>query len=184
MRRGHNKTKSVFLLTVLAALASIVPLSRADATGERDIRTLRVKKGAWQQTMLESRMSLQKSDARQKELWKRIEKDFPIQCDWVYQDYGMDFHRWFGNDANTDIERKIIRKVLSELGSEGRKLAADFERLCRSNVPSSDQQWLNLYIEACEKRREIRLQPLLSKCKKIIFTKHFNMGGSHYAYTL
>lgn len=183
MRRGQNKTKSVFLLTVLAALAGIVLLSRADALGERDIRTLHVKKGAWQQTMLESRRSLQKSYARQKELWKRIEKDFPIQCDWVYQDYGMDFHKWFGNDASTDIERKIIRKVLAELTSEGKKLAADFEQLCRSNVPSSDQQWLNLYIEACEKRREIRLQPLLSKCKKIVFTKHFNMGGSHYAYT-
>jgi hypothetical protein len=183
MRRGQNKTKSVFLLTVFAALAGIVLLSSADATGERDIWTLYVKKDTWQQTMLASRRVLKKAETSQKELWKRIEKDFPIQCDWVYQDYGMDFHRWFGNDASTDIERKIIGKVLAELGSEGRKLAVDFERLCRSNVSPNDKQWLNLYVEACEKRRRIRLQPLLSKCKKIVFTKHFNMGGSHYAYT-
>ncbi|MGB2809804.1 MAG: hypothetical protein WBC22_18845 [Sedimentisphaerales bacterium] len=183
MRRGQNKTKSVFLLIVFAALASILLLSSADATGERDISNLYVKKDTWQQTILASRRVLKKTETPQKKLWKRVEEDFPIQCDWVNQDYGMDFHRWFGNDTSTDIERKIIGKVLAELGSEGKKLAADFEQLYRSNVPSSDQQWLNLYIEACEKRREIRLQPLLRKCKKIVFTKHFNMGGSHYAYT-
>jgi hypothetical protein len=183
MRRGQNKTKSVFLLTVFAALVGIVLLSSADATGERDIWTLYVKKDTWQQTILASRRVLKKAETPQKELWKRIEEDFPIQCDWVYQDCGMDFHRWFGNDTGTDIERKIIGKVLAELGSEGRKLAADFEQLCRSNVSPNDKQWLNLYIEACEKRREIRLQPLLSKFKTIVFTKHFNMGGSHYAYT-
>jgi hypothetical protein len=183
MRRVPNKTKSVFLLTVFAALASIVLLSNADALGERGISNLYVQKDTWQQTILASRRSLQKSDAQQKDLWKRIEKDFPIQCDWVYQDYGLDFHRWFDNDASTDIERKIIGKVLAELGSKERKLAADFEQLCRSNAAPNDEQWLNLYIEACERRRGIRLQPLLSKCKKIVFTKHFNMGGSHYAYT-
>lgn len=183
IRRGQNKTKSVFLLTVFAALAGIVLLSSADATGQRNISNLYVKKDTWQQTILASRRVLKKAETPQKELWKRIEKDFPIQCDWVYQDYGMDFHRWFGNDASTDIERKIIRKVLAELGSAGRKLATDFEQLCRSNVSPNDNQWLNLYIEACEKRREIRLQPLLSKFKTIVFTKHFNMGGSHYAYT-
>jgi hypothetical protein len=183
IRRGQNKTKSVFLLTVFAVLAGILLLSSEDATGERDISNLYVKKDTWQQTILASRRVLKKAEAPQNEMWKRIEEDFPIQCDWVNQDYGMEFHRWFGNDTGTDIERKIISKVLAELGSEGRKLAADFERLCRSNVPSSDQQWLNLYIEACEKRREIRLQPLLSKFKTIVFTKHFNMGGSHYAYT-
>ncbi|MHC4112147.1 MAG: HzsA-related protein [Planctomycetota bacterium] len=180
MRRGQNKTKRLFLLTVFAVLAGIVLLSSADATGQR---TLYVTKDTWQQTILVSRRVLKKAKAPQKELWKRVEEDFPIQCDWVYQDYGMDFYRWFDNDANTDIERKIIGRVLAELGSKGRKLAADFEQLCRSNVSPNDKQWLNLYIKACEKRREIRLQPLLSKFKTIVFTKHFNMGGSHYAYT-
>ena len=183
MKTGHNRTTSVFLPTVFAVLASIILPSNADANGEQDISTLYVKKDTWQQTMLASRVILHKSSARQKELWKRLEKDFPIQCDWAYQDYGMDFHRWFGNNAGTDMERKIIGKVLAELGSEGKEPAADFEVLCRSNVSPNDRSWLELYVKACEKRRRIRLQPFLSKFKTIVFTKHFNMGGSHYAYT-
>ena len=183
MRRGQNKTTSIFLLIVFVMLVSVMLPTVGNAFGESETFPLYAKKETWQQTMLESRRALKKSEAPQKELWKRVEKDFPIQCDWAYQDYGMDFHRWFSNDANTDIERKIIRKVLAEFASEGKDLIAEYEQICRSNVPSNDQRWLDLYIKACERRRKIRLQPLLSKCKKIVFTKHFNMGGSHYAYT-
>ncbi|MHC4913356.1 MAG: HzsA-related protein [Planctomycetota bacterium] len=183
MRRGQNKTTRMFLLIVFVMLVSVMPPTARDAIGESETFPLYAKKDTWQQTMLESRRALKKSDAPQKELWKRVEKDFPIQCDWAYQDYGMDFYRWFGNNANTDIERKIISKVLVELASEGKDLIAEYELFCRSNVSPTDQRWLDLYVKACERRREIRLQPFLSKCKKIVFTKHFNMGGSHYAYT-
>ena len=183
MIREQNKTTRIFLLTVFAVLAGIMLPSAWGEIGESDIFRLYTKKDTWQQTLLASRRALKKAEAPQKELWKRIEKDFPIQCDWVYQDYGMDFHRWFGNDANTDIERKMIVKVLAELAREGKDLIAEYELLCRSNVSPADRRWLDLYVKACEKRRRIRLQPLLSRCKKIIFTKHFNMGGSHYAYT-
>ncbi|MDH4238236.1 MAG: hypothetical protein OEW48_01605 [Phycisphaerae bacterium] len=144
---------------------------------------LNVKKDTWQETILTSRRTLQKNKGPKEELWKLLEKDFPIQCDWAYQDCGMDFHRWFGNDTNIDIERKIIGKVLAELAPECKDLIAEYESLCKSNVSPTDQRWLDLYVKACERRREIRLQPLLKKCEKIVFTKHFNMGGSHYAYT-
>ncbi|MHC4694435.1 MAG: TolB family protein, partial [Planctomycetota bacterium] len=164
-------------------LANITLLSREDATGQRYVSTMYAKKDTWQQTMLVSRRVLEKTGGPQKELWKRIEEDFPIQCDWVYQDYGLDFQRWFENSANTDIERTIIPKVLTELGLEGKELAADFELLCRSNISPNDPRWLELYVKSCEQRREIRLQPLLRNCNTIVFTKHFNMGGSHYAYT-
>ncbi|NIR62447.1 MAG: hypothetical protein GWO10_01315 [candidate division Zixibacteria bacterium] len=183
MKRGQNNTRSIFLFALFVVLANILLLSSADATGQRDISTLYVKKHTWQQTLLASRRLLKKAGLPQKELWKRIEKDFPIQCDWVYQDYGLDFHRWFENGANTDIERKIIPKVLTELGLEGKELAADFELLCRADVSPNDPRWLELYVKSCEQRRKIRLQPLLRNCKNIVFTKHFNMGGSHYAYT-
>jgi len=183
MRRGQKKTTGVFLVTVFAVLVRVMLPAGANATGDHDISGLYIKKDTWQQTILASRRALKKDEALQKELWKRIEKDFPIQCDWVYQDYGMDFHRWFGNDAGTDIERKIIIKVLAELAPEAKDLVADYELLCQANVSANDRRWLDLYVKACERRRRIRLQPLLRRCKRIIFTKHFNMGGSHYAYT-
>ena len=178
------------MLVAFGVLASIMLPSVGDAVSESDIYHPYVNKDTWQQTMLASRRALRKNEApqqakneMQKGLWRHVEKDFPVQWDWINQDYGMDFHRWFSNDANTGIERKIIGTVLAELGSEGKKLAADFELLCQTNASPNDRRWLNLYVKACERRRGIRLRPLLKKCKKIVFTKHFNMGGSHYAYT-
>ena len=77
----------------------------------------------------------------------------------------------------------MIGRVLDELGSAGNQAALEFERLRESQVPSTDRRWLDLYVTACEMRRAIHLRPLLEKCKRVVFTKHFNMGGSHYAYT-
>ncbi len=39
------------------------------------------------------------------------------------------------------------------------------------------------YIHECLKRRDTRLATLKATYPKIVFTKHFNIGGSHYAYT-
>jgi len=184
---------------------------------EKKDTAVRRPQADWPQTMLVSRQKIRKlrvnrkqRDEAQKQIWRQIEKDFPVQWDWVSQDYGMDFYKWFNNDVTFEFEKKIIGNVLSELGAKGkkleqdaevpdvcenkdvftRKLAADFKLLCRSSPGSprdkaslNDRRWLNLYVKACEKRREIRLQPLLRECKRIVFTKHYNIGGSHYAYT-
>lgn len=40
-----------------------------------------------------------------------------------------------------------------------------------------------MYLDLCEQRRVLRLKALRGMAPKIIFTKHFNLGGSHYAYT-
>lgn len=165
---------------MFSALSNIMLQS---ALGEPDIFRFYVKKDTWQQTLLESRRALKKDEAKQKEIWKLIEQDFPIQCDWAYQDYGSDFYGRPGNDGDTEIERKMIAKALAELSPECKDLIAEYENLCKSNIPSTDRKWLDLYVRACERRRAARLKPLLNKCKKIVFTKHFNMGGSHYAYT-
>ena len=119
----------------------------------------------------------------QKHLSRQIEKDFPIEWDWIDQDCGEDVYKWLGGQADGGIEKKTIRAVLDELGSAGSKPARDFERLCKSKARPNDPRWLDLYVRACRERRGIRLKPLLETCRKIVFTKHFDMGGSHYAYT-
>jgi hypothetical protein len=119
----------------------------------------------------------------QRHLSRRVLRDFPIEWDWVEQDCGADFYKWLGGQEDLAIEKRMIKAVLGELGAAGNDLRRRFERLCETNVRSNDRRWLDLYIEACQKRRTIRIGPLLKKYERIVFTKHFNMGGSHYAYT-
>ncbi len=149
-----------------------------------------VKMNTWQETLLASRASFQGRRGGQKEedggpgkLWDRIERDFPIQWDWVLQDHGRGFERWFQESGRPDLEEAMIRRVLKELGPAGEPLEAELEALSRSGGSPGDRRWLDLYVKACEVRRRIRLEPLLSSCRRIAFTKHFNLGGSHYAYT-
>lgn len=150
----------------------------------------RATRDDWAETMLASRAALQKlkvseKDKRNREnkLWARVETDFPIQSDWVLQDAGKDFHNRFGNESSPELEKKMIARVLDEVGRDGAKSRAEFKELCAAEVAPSDRRWLNLYVRACEQRRGIRLKPLLEQCPKIVFTKHYNLGGSHYAYT-
>ncbi len=130
----------------------------------------------WQEMMLGSR-------AAGAELEARVEKAFPVQWDWLLQDQGTELYRQRDPCGRADIERKIIERVLKELGPDGRAFQAERRRLCEIDAPLGDRCWLDLYARACERRREIRLRSLLAKWPKIVFTKHFNLGGSHYAYT-
>lgn len=185
----QRKTTNVLLL-IIAWTVFECPCHPSGAAETEKSDILYVKKDTWQQTVLACRQKFRgfqatqkEKDKLQKQLWRQIEKDFPIEWDWASQDYGIDFHEWFGNDTDLKIEKELIRKVLDELGTYGGKPASDFELLCQSEATPNDRRWLDLYIRACEKRRGIRLQPLLGKVRKIVFTKHYNIGGSHYAYT-
>jgi hypothetical protein len=176
------------LLIACAVFANFCHPSLANEARKLDVPY--EQNDTWQKTMLVTRQKLRKlkvnsrrRNEMQKQLWRQIEKDFPVQWDWVSQDYGMDFYKWFNNDATFEFEKKIIDNVLTELGAKGERLALDFELLCRSKISPNDRRWLDLYFKACEKRRKIRLRPLLKECKRIVFTKHYNIGGSHYAYT-
>ena len=77
----------------------------------------------------------------------------------------------------------MVKNVLGELGDRGTAFGAELDKLVASKAPGKDSRWKALYIDACEARREARLQSLLKVTSKIVFTKHYNMGGSHYAYT-
>jgi len=183
-RTRQRKTTDIILLVICAAVAGFCRASDTDRT--KRLEMLYAKMDTWQETMLVCRQKLrmlrQKPDVR-RQTCRQIERDFPVQWDWVSQDYGMDFCDWFGDYSDTRIEEKITATALAELGSAGRKLTGDFEQLCRSKSPPDDRRWLDLYVRVCEKRRKIRLKPLLKKYGTVAFTKHFNMGGSHYAYT-
>jgi|GEM_PF-5934627 len=50
-------------------------------------------------------------------------------------------------------------------------------------TPVTDRQWAELYLDAATRRRAARLEPHRPLLQRIVFAKHFLMGGSHYAYT-
>ncbi|MHC4330727.1 MAG: TolB family protein [Planctomycetota bacterium] len=184
MQSKQRSAMYLFLLTACAMLAALCHPLYAGKTQSIEKRSN--KKDTWQQAMLTSRErfaeSRDKSDI-QKRIYRQIESDFAVEWDWMSQDCGADVYKWFTNSSDTEIEQKMIRKALAELGPAGRQQVGDFRKLRRSGAHAGDRRWLDLYVRVCEKRRGIRLRPLLRRFNKIVFTKHFNMGGSHYAYT-
>ena len=105
--------------------------------------------------------------------------------DWLLQDYGLDVGRCFVSGANATAETAIVTKALAEAGDDiaVAALKAQLKELVAAGAPGKDGRWRELYVAACEKRRAVRLKPLLERCKRLVFAKHYNMGGSHYAYT-
>jgi hypothetical protein len=129
--------------------------------------------------------------------WPNLERDFPRECDWFLQDLaacGLPLSsrsgdlasypaRWFSGTAEADLEQRLILKAIEELGPAAPSMRAELEMLQQSQVPPHSRAWLDLYSRVCQARRGVRLQALAGMCPALVFTKHANMGGSHYAYT-
>ena len=91
--------------------------------------------------------------------------------------------RWFGPAVDQEVEEKLVRHAIEELGQKGIKFQSYLHRLNQAKRPPHSHAWLDLYRLVCLQRREIRLNRLAAQCPAFVFTKHFNMGGSHYAFT-
>ena len=146
-----------------------------------------VKKDSWAQTLLAAREALAgmgaDTESARAEIQHGLEADFPMQWDWMLQDAGTNAAQWFDKSKTADVTLAMIRHVLQELSADGRTLQEALDGLVARALPPEDPQWLELYEKACQQRREARLKPLTEKASPIVFTKHYNMGGSHYAYT-
>lgn len=75
----------------------------------------------------------------------------------------------------------VISKVLAELGKQGAELRRSLEAL--GAAPPDDPRWTELYLQACAQRRAARLTMLSARAPRIIFTKHYDLGGSYFGYT-
>jgi len=95
-----------------------------------------------------------------------------IVADWRAQDGMIE-----GLDVNA------IRRVVDGLKHAAGKLRADCDSLAKAKIPAKDPRWAALYSAACEKRRELRLKPYREALRRVVFTKHYELGGTHYAYT-
>jgi hypothetical protein len=97
-----------------------------------------------------------------------------IQEDWIDQDAIKATLPGFDDLASV---------VIKELGNAGAKLASQRDKLAKAKTPSDDPRWRQLYLDACEQRRAVRLAPHKESLRRVIFTKHHDLGGQHYAYT-
>jgi len=108
-----------------------------------------------------------------------------IEKDWMMQDHGLDVSVCFRSANGAQVESAMVRKVLLEL--DQRELAQSFrqqmKQLEEQGVPGNDPGWRELYGRACQQRRVLRLRQLVATYPRIVYTKHYNLGGSHYAYT-
>ena len=111
-----------------------------------------------------------------------------MEKDWMMQDHGPDVSACFRSGDGAAIESAMVEKVLLELERRGaRQAAGEFrrkmEQLRTQNLPGNNPAWRTLYRRACRLRRIERLGPLVAAYPRIVYTKHYNLGGSHYAYT-
>lgn len=105
-----------------------------------------------------------------------------LRTDWLKQDAGASAGQCFTDAAGHLRERALVEHVLRELRSVT-ALRQRLRMLTGSAVPGTDQRWRDLYWEACQQRRQQRLIGLRHQYPVLVYTRHFNLGGSHYAYT-
>ncbi len=104
--------------------------------------------------------------------------------DWLQQDHPGNPDECFRDTAGSAREQALVKRVCGELApATAAGLSKRLEELVVAGVPATDTRWRDLYREACERRREARLVGLRARATTFVYTRHFNLGGSHYAYT-
>jgi len=191
-------------IVTLAALCGVYLLSAGPVPGQRVSDWL----GALHEAGAEVMAARPQERAQlAQQAWNRLERRFPLQCDWLLQDAPPDplglaspaggREHWrtqpelIGDTlVNVLAERGtsrwllLIRRVFAELGPEGDHLVEELRALSRRARPATELDLAQVYLDACWLRRVRRLEPLLGQdWQGIVYARHYIMGGSHYAYT-
>ena len=85
--------------------------------------------------------------------------------------------------AKGDPYDQAAKRIAGRLTAASELQTAIAAHRQRAAAPPRDPRWEELYLRACARRRAARLGTLLEKAPRIVFTKHYDLGGSHYAYT-
>lgn len=104
--------------------------------------------------------------------------------DWLRQDYPGNPAECFTDASGNAREQALVKRVVDELAPAAQAaLAQRAQALVAANVPGNEDRWRALYRAACEQRRAQRLLSLQARYPRLVYTRHYNLGGSHYAYT-
>ncbi|MBW8017860.1 MAG: hypothetical protein FVQ82_16950 [Planctomycetes bacterium] len=177
----YNVRRFVFLNAIIVFSLTFVTAEAAKKPKPKPVN-LYVQQTTWAKTMHASAANAGTTKhARQDidRLIANIYKNFPMETDWFLQDSKGKSAEYFSGNVQVKFEYGLISSVLDELHTNhGVMLRLDMPN---SNPNSTNR--LDTYTGLCKRRRQLRLAALTKKSPKIVFTKHFNLGGSHYAYT-
>ncbi|MEI7900065.1 MAG: hypothetical protein WCK89_07420 [bacterium] len=98
-------------------------------------------------------------------LWEALERSDELLADWLRQDIGL----------------KHGAELFNESGAAKFRQAA--ERMGAKVSAGGDVALLAAYKKACFARRALRLARVKAEMPRLVYARHFVMGGSHYAYT-
>jgi hypothetical protein len=106
--------------------------------------------------------------------WPDSRSELAVVADWLAQD---------GVLYNPAGLHEAIASILDEIGPAADSLRKRCDALRDRGVARDDSLWAELYLDACRQRRVQRLAASAPWLRKVVFTKHYDLGGSHYAYT-
>jgi hypothetical protein len=82
--------------------------------------------------------------------------------------------------------RSRIQRIIASIGGDtagNQHLRQRFDAAVARGDEADNPVWAELYLDAAVLRRAARLAPHRGMLQRVVFAKHFLMGGSHYAYT-
>ena len=97
-----------------------------------------------------------------------------VREDWAAQD---------GLYKGKELQVDVVAAVVETLAPADDALTTRLAALRKDGAKPGDPRWLDVYTAACLRRRTARLGPHRDRLRRIVFTKHYDLGGSHYAYT-
>ena len=108
---------------------------------------------------------------------KCVHDQFPIETDWFLAAINNDLAKWV-KSKDTELLPPIVQKIQTE---NNLKNLVKTKSEIDSQIDTETAY--KLFVKACQLRRSQRLHGIISNTSEIVFTKHHNLGGSHYAYT-
>jgi len=78
----------------------------------------------------------------------------------------------FVDQHDSVVEQRMIDRVLEELPTDAGPIRAEVASLLAAKTPGRDPRWRELYLRGCELRRSRRLQPLLARWRRFVFSQH------------
>ena len=111
---------------------------------------------------------------------KKVQDLYPIETDWFIRGIDNNFSNWLSAD-DKDLMAKLTREVISGIDRSNPDIASEVGNL--EDLIASESEVYKVFLQACLIRREQRLNNLIEANSEIVFTRHYNLGGSHYAYT-
>ncbi len=117
----------------------------------------------------------------QRELVERVLAEIS-EDDSFDSEYGKDAPAYAESIAK-DAESKGAKPNFDPTSAGAQALQKRFQALVDAKEPVQSPKWRELYEDACLVRRARRLASAAELCPQIVYTKHYVIGGSHYAYT-